>query len=174
MWASWFQWALALCPQAGWCSNWVGSGDFRCLFKANPLEGTELLLSSYIVVVLPFPLKTHLISHPRLGLPKVYIFVETPFASDKPGRTLFCDSRSFGKTYVVDPTSNWCHVSVTSFLSKSLGPNVSAIRQWRNGGTPLGAARALQEASKLKDVTLYLPFQYGFCRFLPLCLIQQY
>lgn len=34
---------------------------------------------------------------------EVYIFVKIQFASDKPGRVLFCDSRSFGKTYVVEP-----------------------------------------------------------------------
>lgn len=61
--ALWFQTvSLGLMPEEWVMSylDWVSRLTVS-LFKADPSEGPGLLLTSFIVVVLPFPLKTHLI-----------------------------------------------------------------------------------------------------------------
>lgn len=96
------------------------------LLKEDNSEGTVLLLSSFVFVLL-FPLKTHLISYLRFGLQKAYIFFVTSVASGKAGKnTLFWLYRSFGKSHVIDPTiTNWSRISITSYLSRPVKPKQS-------------------------------------------------
>lgn len=66
-------------------------GDTVCglILRTYSVQGhselTVLQLPSFVVVVvlLPFPLKTHLISHPSFRHLKVYIFSDTPLTLDK-------------------------------------------------------------------------------------------
>lgn len=65
-------------------------GDTVCglILKIHSVQGhselTVLQLPSFVVVVLlPFPLKTHLTSHPSFRHLKVYIFSGTPLTLDK-------------------------------------------------------------------------------------------
>lgn len=69
---------------------WIDSQDMEC---SGHSELTVLQLPSFVVVVvlLPFPLKHILISHPSFRHLKVYIFSDTPLLLDK-AKTLLCDS----------------------------------------------------------------------------------
>lgn len=61
---------------------WIDSQDIQCSgsFRTDLLQRPSFVV---VVVLLPFPLKTHLISHPSLRHLKVYIFSGTPLTLDK-------------------------------------------------------------------------------------------
>lgn len=137
----------------------LGLETYSLSLRQIPQKGLGYCWQALLLLCCLF-LPTHLILIQGLDFRKFTFSLITQFAADKLGRTLFCDSRSFGKTHVVEPTSSGSYLCLWGQLLEQVTRAKYEPKKatWKWSDT-IGAVRASKEANKLKDVTSYPTFQ---------------